>query len=821
MKMPIPNESMVEEAQRGLAWRREFGRGGTAVGIARARDISNGVDLPMATIRRMKAYFDRHEVDKEAQGFRPGEDGYPSNGRIAWALWGGDPGQTWANRLVAQDNEEERSMIEERPYANEHAARLTDPAQYDGFARVNDQFGPGIDAIFGIKDGESELQAIRFDADRFTADEAREWLAEHDYDPIEFEEATGEDASGDTSDDNDEDEMAAEERKSIAKLNTRAMTWEASIDQKARTALIAVSSEAPVERYFGTEILNHEARSIDLTFMNSGRAPLLLDHDATKQIGVVESVTLDESTRRLRAKVRFGRGELASEVFQDVSDGIRSNISVGYEIRKMDEVTKGEFRVMDWSPLEISIVSIPADQTVGVGRSKEMDSSQPVIFQKEEIMSDVNLDQIRSEAAAKARQDASAILALAARHNRSDLGRKAIEEGTSIEAFRGQLLDAIGNDKPLDTRATDIGASRHEQKEYSLARALRAMTTNDWRQAGFEREVSDTIARSIGRDAKGIFVPDFVWGKRAGPMSTAATGGSASENVSDKLVPTIQAGDMFIEALRNRMVMADLGVTFMNGLVGKIQIPKFSAGANAAFVEELAAVSDQSPTDAAVTLQPRTLGAYVDISRLLMMTSVPAVDQIVRNDLLASMAERIEYYAINGSGSSGQPTGLLNLSGINDIDISAGSDVDSLTWADIVALVKAVEEDNGVVNPAALGWLTHPAVKAKLASTAKVSSTDSVMILAEPWNSLYGYKFAATAAVPTNLDPGDGGNDASALIFGDFSQLMVGTWGAPEILVDPYTGGTAGTVRIIVMQEVDVAARNAVSFALTNEVSVA
>jgi hypothetical protein len=86
---------------------------------------------------------------------------------------------------------------------------------------------------------------------------------------------------------------------------------------------------------------------------------------------------------------------------------------------------------------------------------------------------------------------------------------------------------------------------------------------------------------------------------------------------------------------------------------------------------------------------------------------------------------------------------------------------------------------------------------------------------------LYGYKFAATAAVPTNLDPGDAGNDASALIFGDFSQLMVGTWGAPEILVDPYTGGTAGTVRIIVMQEVDVAARNAVSFALTNEVSVA
>lgn len=820
--MAIPNEAMVEEARRGLAWRREFGRGGTAVGIARARDISNRVDLPMATIRRMKAYFDRHEVDKDAQGFRPGEEGYPSNGRIAWALWGGDPGRSWANRLVAQDNQdEERSMKEARPYPNEHAARLTDPDQYDGFARVNDQFGPGIDAIFGIKDGESELQAIRFDADRFTAEEARNWLAEHDYEPIEFEEATGADLSGDDSNDDDEDEMLAEERKTIAKLTTRAMVMEAAVDQEARTAMVAVSSEAPVERYFGSEVLDHDQRSIDLSFLNSGRAPLLLDHDTTKQIGVVESATLDAATRRLRAKVRFGRGELASEVFQDVADGIRGNISVGYEIRKMDEVSKGQFRVMDWSPLEVSIVSIPADQTVGVGRSKEIESSQPVIFQKEEIMSDVNIDQIRSEATAKARQDASAILQLAARHNRSDLGRKAIEDGTSIEAFRGQLLDAIGTDKPLDTRAADIGASAGEKKQYSFGRALQAMATGDWRKAGFEREISDEISKRIGRDSKGIFVPDFVWASRAGAMTTAATGASGSENVSDKLVPTIHMGDMFIEALRNRMVMSQLGVTFMPGLVGKIQIPKFSAGANAAFVEELGAVSDQSQTDAAVTLQPRTLGAYVDISRLLMMTAVPAVEQIVRNDLLASMAERIEYYAINGSGSSGQPTGLLNLSGINDVDISAGTDIDSLTWADIVALVKAVEEDNGVVNPAAQGWLTHPAVKAKLASTAKVSSTDSVMILAEPWNSLYGYQFAATAAVPTNLDPGDGGNDASALIFGDFSQLMVGTWGAPEFLVDPYTGGTAGTVRIIVMQEVDIAARNAVSFALTNEVSVA
>ena len=97
-----PTNGMKSEAQKGLDWRKEFGRGGTEVGIARARDIVNGRDLSDDTVKRMYSFFSRHEVDKKAEGFRPGEDGYPSNGRIAWALWGGDAGQTWANQQSRQ-----------------------------------------------------------------------------------------------------------------------------------------------------------------------------------------------------------------------------------------------------------------------------------------------------------------------------------------------------------------------------------------------------------------------------------------------------------------------------------------------------------------------------------------------------------------------------------------------------------------------------------------------------------------------------------------------------------------------------------------------
>lgn len=187
--MPIPTDAMADEAQRGLDWRREFKRGGTEVGIARARDIANKRDLSMDTVRRMVSYFARHEVDKEAEGFRPGEDGYPSNGRIAWALWGGDDGQSWANRIAA-DDEDDRA--EKRPYPGEHAARINDPDKYDSFRRVNDEGGEGVDFVYGIlPDGGVEIESIRFDVDEFTVDQAKEWLENNDFSPIKFEPASG------------------------------------------------------------------------------------------------------------------------------------------------------------------------------------------------------------------------------------------------------------------------------------------------------------------------------------------------------------------------------------------------------------------------------------------------------------------------------------------------------------------------------------------------------------------------------------------------------------------------------------------------------
>ena len=900
-----PTEAMAEEAQKGLDWRREFGRGGTEVGVARARQLVNRQEVSAETVRRMHSYFSRHEVDKEGEGFSPGEDGYPSAGRIAWALWGGDVGQSWARNKDRQldkiDEEATRAIEDEFPdktitalenkvkeHNEEHGSAKSKRVTLGMLAKVykrgvgayntNPQsVRPSVSSeeqwamarvnsfLFAVRNG--KYRSGKHDTDllpdghpmktederneanltisenyvTFLKDKERgaEMENRHVIDVQETDETVTlvfekhkEEPSEEMNEEMNEEvveeiveETASEdERKEVISLDYRAMDLDdKTIDEESRTVRVGVSSEEPVKRQFGMEVMDHTKENMNLEFLNSGRAPLLLDHDMEKQIGVVESVELDENARRLRASVRFGKGEQASEVFNDVVDGIRQNISVGYRVDKKverEDDPEDYYRVAT-TPMEISIVSIPADQSslVGVGRSSSETLKSTIQIKEKDMSEKIDLDAVRAEAAKSASKNAKEIMTLARKHNKADLGEDALSRGIDIAEFRGELLDVIGNDKPLDTPVNVIEQSSKEKRNYSLGRMIQAQVTGDWKNAGYEREMSEEIAKRTGKQSQGMYVPDFAW--RSGVMTTAATGGISGENVTDQFVPTIQRGDLFIEALRAKQVMSNLGVTYMGGLTNRIRIPKIATGASAGFVEEAANVTDQSPTDAGVTLQPRTLGAFATMSRLLMLESVPAIEQIVQDDLLRSIADKIEYYAINGSGASGQPTGILTDANVNNLDISAGTDVAALTWADITDLVKLVEEDNGVVNAATLGFLTNPKVKAKMANTVKVATTDSVMLLNDPWNAIYGYKAEFTNNVPSDLDPGDGGSDASAMIFGDFSQLMVGLFGAPSIIVDPYSGSKSGDVQISVMQEVDVALRNAISFAKTDEISTA
>lgn len=824
-----PTGEMKVEAQRGLDWRREFGRGGTEVGIARARDIVNGKNLSLDTVKRMNSFFARHSVDKQAEGFSPGEEGYPSNGRIAWALWGGDAGEDWAENITddVDDTDLDESDMEdsraagERPYANEHAARMHDPKKYDALRRRNDAGGNGVDFIFGIKDGTSEVQSIRFRTQFFTVSEAKAWLKRNDFEPISFEPAT-EDAR--SMQDGEKFDMIAREMEDAAmsddqnieaddaqgedlapeasryardQIKTRAMSMDDKvIDKGGRRVKIAVSSEAPVERSFGIEILDHKPGSIDLSFLNSGRAPLLLDHDPTKQIGVVESVDLDGSARRLRATVRFGKNGLAKEVFDDVDDGIRANISVGYQINKLDKEGKETYRATSWMPMEVSIVSIPADRTVGVGRSAadDLTTTVPATPIKEAKMADVDMDAVKAEAARAAAKDTAEMFRLAAAHNKRDLAEKAVADGRSLAEFRGQLLEAIGN-KPLDVSET--GLNKKEARRFSLMAAIRAMANpTDFRaqeEARFEFEASAAAQRAAGVDAKGLMIPTEVlrsWVKR--DLNTS--------DDSSVIAQDFRGGD-FIDVLRNASSVMQAGATMLTGLKGNVAIPKKTAGASAGWIStEGAAASESEPTFGQVTMTPKTLGAFTDITRLMMMQSSPDIEALVRDDLSRALALAIDLGALQGSGSSGQPTGVKNVSGVNKPTSFAAANP---TFAEVVALETAVAEDNALLGN--LAYILPAGMYGALKTTAKASG-QGLFVVEQPGNTINGYR----AIVSNQVTAGD-------LFFGNFSDLLIGMYGGLDILVDPYTASSSGTVRIRALQTVDVAVRHAVSFAYNND----
>jgi HK97 family phage major capsid protein/HK97 family phage prohead protease len=755
-----PTEGMAAEARKFFKWREEGNQGGTAVAVARARQLVNRQELSADTVRRMHSFFSRHEVDKQAEGFSSGEEGYPSKGRVAWAAWGGDAGQTWARAKDA--------------------------------------------ALDRIDEGERDM-TNDLNSDNMTLDvEGEDMENRHIIDVTETDETYTVTFEKHSEEMRPYDDEEKEERFDRSALNYRAADGE-MVNEDDRRVRMSLSSEEPVERSFGLEVLEHSEEAVDLTRLNSGHAPLLLDHDLTKQIGVVERTYLDATDRRLRAVVRFGKGALAREIYDDVKDGIRSNVSIGYQIRNMDAKNDraGTVSVNSWMPYEASIVSVPADAGVGVNRSAE---TKTVIEVKETPkMTEQNVDEIREAASEAAKRDfqknAGEIIKLAQKHNRRDLADQAIGDGLSVAQFRGVLLDAIGEGTPLEQSVGAVEMSAKEERDYSFMKAVRGLVNGSGLQ-GLEREVSEEIAMRSGREARGFYAPDHFWtGKRDLTAGTNSAGGF--------LKPTEHLGNEFVDALRARLVFSELGSRVMSGLKGDVAIPKLSTGVSAGFVAENGATSEVNAVFSQITMSPKSLGAFTDVSRLLMIQSDPSVEQIVRDDLLNSIAQKIEDVAIEGGGSN-EPTGITGTTGIGSVAI--GTNGGDLTWQAITDLVKEVEVDNAAINGNTLAYLTNPKVKSHMASTSKVASTDSIMLLEAPYNNVYGYNLATTNNVPSDLTKGTL-STASALIFGDFSQLMMGFFSTPDILIDPYTGGSSGAVRIRVMQEMDIAVRHAQSFA--------
>ena len=408
-------------------------------------------------------------------------------------------------------------------------------------------------------------------------------------------------------------------------------------------------------------------------------------------------------------------------------------------------------------------------------------------------MSEVDIQAVEAQARQAAQKNAAQIVELGSRHNKSEMAQRAISEGVSIEEFRGQLLEEIGSIGAVEDQ--EIGLSRKEVGKFSMMRAIHALANPTDRRAqeaaAFEFEASRAAAQQYGVTAQGIMLPAEVLRNWKRDMSAGSDGDLIAEDFK---------GEEFIDALRNASSVMQAGARMLGGLSGDVKIPKKTAASTAAFVaSEGTAAAESEMTIGNVSMAPKTLGAFTDVTRQLLIQSSLDVEALIRDDLAQSIATAIDKAGLEGSGTSGNPEGILNTTGVNQVTNFAAANP---TFAEVVTLETAVAEDNALMGN--LSYILPASMYGALKTTEKATNTAQFVV--EPGGTINGYQGIVS-------------NQATAgnLYFGNFSDLLIGMFGGLDIVVDPYSNSTSGTVRVVALQSVDVAVRHAVSFAFGND----
>lgn len=612
------------------------------------------------------------------------------------------------------------------------------------------------------------------------------------------------------------------------------------VDLETRTLEFPFSSEEPVERMdwweweIYDEILSHDPAHVNMGRIEGRACPLLWNHQRDVVYGVIEGGEV--RGRKGYCKARFSRTPEGERLMQEVNDRIITNVSFAYRVYELvlsrDASKKGEKRqytATNWEIIEVSFVSIPADPTVGPGRSEGVgDTSKnpvivrglvdkPIVLPKTEGNVGMEVEERVSEAVKAERDRTAAITAMGEKHGMVELARQMIADGTSIEQARAIVLDKITN-RPQESVARPVnplGLTDQEQRSYSILRAINAAITNDWSQAGFERECHLEIQKQHGREAKGFYIPvrDLKVGN--GQRATYAVGASATGGAT---VETELRPQDFIELLRNRAMVMRLGATMLSGLQGNVAIPRQTAGALTYWVAENGAITQSEATFDQVTLTPKTIAARSQYSRLMLLQSSIDIENFIRQDFAQNIALGIDSATINGTGAGNQPTGLRNIVGVGSV--VGGTDGAAPTWAHIVGLETEVAVDNADVG--SLAYLANARIRGRLKTTEKATGTATFV-----WGDgspddpgmgmMNGYRAGVSNQLPSNLVKG-GSSDCSPIVFGNWRDILIGEWGVLEILPNPYGAGfNSGAVDIRVMQTIDIAVRHPESFALMTD----
>jgi HK97 family phage major capsid protein len=395
---------------------------------------------------------------------------------------------------------------------------------------------------------------------------------------------------------------------------------------------------------------------------------------------------------------------------------------------------------------------------------------------------------------------------------------------TEIEARLGAIkaeVETLEKLQNLAAQAAGHVASRSEEKEkeamkdqFSFKRAMSMAITGrrDGVEAEFSSIGSEEFQRSgVSVSAHSIKIPSEVF-KR----DMSATGGTSGSEGGVNVQTSVGS---IIDVLLPKTVLRGLGVQQLSGLVGNLDMPTASTVPSAGWNTENGSATEKSPTFSKITFSPKRLAAYIQVSNQLMLQSSNSIDAYVRNWLLNAMAQSLESAAIKGGGSN-EPVGIISNSSVN-VTFAGGATSNSTNangiapvWADVINLMKAIENSNGTM----INYLTNPKVKAALQTIPRQSSgVEGNFIWPAGANELNGYGAATTTLVPSNLSKGSS-SSLSALIAGDFSQMMVANWGGLELTVDPYSGATAGLTNVVLNAYMDVNLLQPTAFAVCKDI---
>lgn len=601
---------------------------------------------------------------------------------------------------------------------------------------------------------------------------------------------------------------------------------------------VAVSSEAEVERWWGIEILSHDKGAIDMTRMKAGAA-VLIDH-TSDQVGVVDGARLS-ADKVLRADLRFSQSVRGQEIERDVQDGIRRNISVGYFIKKAQlvEVRDGVevWRILKWQPVEVSIVAVPADATVGVGRSEGTGGEMPFEVEgspKEE----------RQMPKKKVRDEKGVLIEV----DESD-ARPAVEETRSVvvEDNVQQRADAVEIVSICDANGMSSKASDFLKRKLTpgqvameILASKRANGTNvvpaetldmphkDLKRYRYTRAISGLVAMAEGREFNGLEAEVHAElaklapteGRRGGvlvPLSLRGPDEPARRTLDAKTVTKgtevvfEERGDL-IELLRNYTAVVRRGARLLAGLTSPVTFPKQTGAATAYWVGENppAEVSDSDLALTLAMLAPKTLMASTSYSRQLLVQSSIDVESLVRDDLAMVHSLAIDRAALHGLAAAGEPTGVYKAVGVSATAVGG-----AMTYAKALSMQGTVAVANALLGT--LGWIFHPTMATNLRGVLDFPAAAAGRPV---WTGTYldgevaGYPATATNQM-SNLMTGSEATGGAEIgcVFGNWNDLIIGSFSGMELTVDPYRLKKRGIIEVTSFQMADILSRHGESFA--------